>query len=152
MANDVNFDALSRKTIESGGALADLNNLYGHAFALPEWYFIARGEFPDVNPYIASNAEYADGQQMIRAFTDKERLQRFAKENNLTGASGEVLTLDIPTGNIVVYLEQFIAYGVHGIWFNSDSGSDGFFVPLRQLQPIKEHLERINWKKPELNQ
>ena len=124
----------------------DLNNLYGHAMALPEWYFIARGEFPDVKPYIAANAQYADGKHMIRAFTDKERLQRFAKENNLTGADGEVLTLDIPTANIINYLEQFIAYGVHGIWFNSDADSDGFFVPLQQLRPIKEHLARINWE------
>lgn len=145
MANNVDFDALSRKAIESGGAMADLNNLYGHAMALPEWYFVARGEFPDVKPYIASNAQYADGKHMVRAFTDKERLQRFAKENNLMGADGEVLTLDIPTANIIEYLEQFIAYGVHGIWFNSDNDSDGFFVPLQQLRPIKAHLERINW-------
>ncbi|HEX8368646.1 MAG TPA: hypothetical protein VF604_08900 [Pyrinomonadaceae bacterium] len=148
MANNVDFDALSRKTTESNGAINDLSNLYGHAFALPEWYFIARGEFPDVNPYIASNANYAGGKYMIRAFTDKERLQRFAKENNLTGADGEVLTLDIPTGKIIDYLEQFIAGGVHGIWFNSDNASDGFFVPLQQLRPIKEHLESINWKNP----
>jgi hypothetical protein len=146
MANEVNFDALSRKTIESNGAMDDLNNLYGEVFALPEWYFIARGEFPDVQPYIASNAQYADGKHMIRAFTDKERLQRFARENHLTGADGEVLTLDIPTGKIIDYLEQFIAHGVHGIWFNSDTESDGFFVPLKQLRPIKQHLERINWK------
>ncbi|HEX8246834.1 MAG TPA: hypothetical protein VF599_01520 [Pyrinomonadaceae bacterium] len=145
MANDVNFDALSRKVNESDGAIEDLNNLYGHAFALSEWNFIARGEFPDVSPYIASNADYADGKYMIRAFTDKERLQRFAKENNLTGAEGEVLTLDIPTGNIIDYLEQFIASDVYGIWFNSDNASDGFFAPLKQLRPIKEHLEN-NWK------
>ncbi|HEX8738313.1 MAG TPA: hypothetical protein VF721_23460 [Pyrinomonadaceae bacterium] len=146
MANDVDFDALNRKAIESGGAIEDLSNIYGNAFALPEWYFIARGEFPDVSPYIASNANYADGEYMIRAFTDKERLHRFAKENNLTGADGEVLTLDIPTGNIIDYLEQFIPNGVYGIWFNSDNGSEGFFAPLKQLRPIKEHLEKINWK------
>jgi hypothetical protein len=148
MTNHIDFDDLSRKTTESGGAMEDLNNLYGQVFSLSEWYFIARGEFPDVSPYIASNARYADGKYMIRAFTDKERLHRFAKENNLTGADGEVLTLDIPTANIIDYLEQFIPHNVHGIWFNSDGGSEGFFAPLQQLRPIKEHLERINWRKP----
>jgi len=144
MTNEVDFDELSRKAMQSNGAMQDLNNLYGHAFALPVWHFIARGEFPDVNPYIASNAEFAGGQQMVRAFTDTDRLLRFAKENNLTDADGGAANLSIPTEKIVEYLEQFITDGVHGIWFNSDTESDGFFVPLKQLRPIKEHLERLN--------
>ncbi len=144
MTNDINFNVLARKAIESDGAMEDLDELYGAAFALPDWHFIARGTFPDVNPYIASNAEYADGQQMVRAFTDTDRLQRFAKENNLTQADGSALLLSIPTANIIDYLEQFIALGVHGVWFNSDIESDGFFVPLKQLRPIKEHLAKLN--------
>jgi hypothetical protein len=144
MANNANFDELARKAIDSNGAMEDLDNLYGAAFALSDWHFIARGEFPNVSPYIAANAEYANGQYMVRAFTDTERLQRFAKENNLTEADGSTLILSIPTGKAVEYLEQFIAGGVHGVWFNSDTESDGFFVPLRQLRPIKEHLAKIN--------
>lgn len=146
MANDVDFDALSRKTVQSNGAMEDLNNLYGEAFALSDWHFIARGELPNVSPYVAANAAYADGQYMIRAFTDTNRLLRFAKENNLTDAGGNASMLSIPTGEIVEYLEQFIADGVYGIWFNSDTKSDGFFLPLQQLRPVKEHLERISWK------
>src|SRR5687768_5282124 len=101
MTNTVNFDALARKTIQSNGALEDLSNLYGHAFALPKWHFIARGEFPDVNPYIASNAEYAGGQHMVRAFTDTDRLLRFVKENNLEEADGGQRILSIPTDSII---------------------------------------------------
>ena len=144
MTNDVNFDVLARKAIGSNGAIEDLDELYGEAFALPDWHFIARGTFPDVNPYIASNAEYTDGQQLVRAFTDTNRLQRFAKENNLTQTDGSALILSVPTVKIIDYLEQFIALGVHGIWFNSDTQSDGFFVPLKQLRPIKEHLAKLN--------
>jgi hypothetical protein len=144
MENNANFDELARKAIASNGAMEDLDNLYSAVFALSDWHFIARGEFPDVLPYIAANAEYADGQYMVRAFTDTERLQRFAKANNLTEADGSALILSIPTGKAVEYLEQFIAGGVHGVWFNSDTESDGFFVPLRQLRPIKEHLAKIN--------
>jgi hypothetical protein len=151
MANDVNFDELARKTIESNGAMDDLNNLYGAAFALEKWHFISRGTLPDIHPYIASNADYADGQQMVRAFTDTARLMNFARENNLTEADGSAPILSVPTANIVEYLEQFIAYGVHGIWFNSDTESDGFFLPLRQLRAVREHLAKINWQPPFVN-
>jgi len=63
-------------------------------------------------------------------------LIRFAQENNLTRADGTCNSLSIPTEKIVEYLEQFIADGIHGIWFNSDTGSEGFFIPLKQLRPI----------------
>lgn len=144
MANNVDFDALARKTALSNGALEDLNDLYGAAFALSQWHFIARGTPPDVYPYIASNADYADGQNMVRAFTDTDRLLSFARENNLTEADGTAPILSVPTANIIEYLEQFASYGVHGVWFNSDTGSDGFFLPLKQLRPVKEHLAKIN--------
>ena len=146
MENNVDFDALSRKSNESGGAMDDLNNIFGETFALEKWIFIARGELPNINPYIAANADYAGGQQMIRVFTDSDRLQRFARENNLTDADGSAQMLEVPTGGIVEYLEQFINYGVHGVWFNSDRASDGYFIPLAQLRPIKEHLAKIGWK------
>ena len=137
------FDALSRKSNESSGAMEDLNKLFSATFALEKWIFIARGELPNVNPYIAANAGYAGGQQMIRAFTDTVRLQRFAKENNLTAADGSAQMLEIPTAGIVDYLEKFIAHGVFGVWFNSDTVSDGYFVPLKQLRPIKEYLAKL---------
>lgn len=146
MVSDVDFDALVQKTMASNEAIEDLNNLYGAAFSLENWHFIARGDFPDVSPYVASNAQYADNLPMVRAFTDTERLLRFAKENNLTDAEGSALILSLPTEKIVEYLEQFISRDVYGIWFNSDIESKGFYAPLKQLRPIKEHLEKTNWK------
>lgn len=141
MNNEADFDALSKSafTTNAGG---DLDKLFGAVFALPEWLFIARGEMPNVNPYIAANAAVTDGQQMVRAFTDSRRLQRFAKENNLTEVNGSCYILSVPTSGIIEYLEQFTAYGVHGVWFNSDTESEGFFIPLKQLRPIKEHLAK----------
>jgi hypothetical protein len=148
MTSEVDFDALARKANESDGALEDLDDLFGNAFALEKWHFIARGRFPDVNPYVASNASVAGGQYMVRAFTDTDRLLRFARENNLMerdeAGKEDVLILSVPTDKIVDYLEQFIPLGVHGIWFNSDVNSDGFFVPLGQLRPIQEHLKSIS--------
>ena len=146
MENNVDFDALNRKSNESGGAKEDLNNLFGATFALERWLFIARGRFLNINPYVAANPDYAGGQQMIRAFTDADRLQRFARENNLTDADSSTPMLEISTEKIVEYLERFISLGVHGVWFNSDTQSDGYFIPLKQLRPIKEHLAKIGWK------
>jgi hypothetical protein len=147
MTDEIDFDALSRKAIESNGAIKDLDHLYEHVFALQQWHFIARSQLPDVRPYVASNAQVAGGQYMVRAFTDMDRLLLFARENNLMekDAAGEekVSILSMPTDTIVDYLEQFIPPGVHGVWFNSDTKSDGFFVPLKQLRPIQKHLKSL---------
>ena len=148
MANEIDFDALVQNTNESNNAREDLDTLYGQVFALPEWYFIARGQLPDLSPYIASNAQVADGQYMVRAFTDTDRLSRFARENNLMesnpAGSEQVSILSVPTEKIVDYLEQFIAQDIFGIWFNSDTQSYGFFAPLKQLRPIQEHLKNLS--------
>ncbi len=40
MTTEVDFDALTIKTVQSNGAREDLGNLYGAAFALSEWHFI----------------------------------------------------------------------------------------------------------------
>ena len=142
---EINFDILAEKTNVDGSTIEDKNQLFGAAFSLPNWHFIARGEFPNVYPYIAGNADVAGGENMIRAFTDTVRLSRFAEENNLLADNFESLILSIPTADIVEYLEQFSQYGVYGIWFNSDSLSSGFFVPLQQLRPIKTHLQNNGW-------
>lgn len=143
ISNGTDFDALSEKAMETN-AMEDLNALFGAAFALEKWNFISRGELPDVRPYVASNPGAADNQPMIRAFTDTERLMRFARENNLTEADGSCKILTIPTDNIVPYLEGFIEQGAFGVWFNSDSQSSDFFIPIKQLQPIKDHLAKLN--------
>jgi hypothetical protein len=137
------FDDLSRKTNATNVAPEHFNRLFAATFALPNWLFIARGEAPNFNPYVASAAGTAEGRQMIRAFTDGKRLHRFATENGLLDASGQALTLTIPTAGVIEYLEQFEQYGVYGVWFNSDSGSDGYFTPLKQLRVIKHHLEKL---------
>lgn len=145
ISNETDFDALSKKAMETN-AMEDLNALFGAAFALEKWNFISRGELPNVSPYIASNPAAAGNQPMIRAFTDTERLMRFARENNLTDADGSANILTIPTENIIPYLEGFAEHGAFGVWFNSDSQSKDFFIPIKQLQPIKDHLGKTKPK------
>lgn len=142
ISNETDFDALSKKAMETN-AIDDLNALFGAAFALKQWNFISRGELPNVRPYVASNPTAADNQPMIRAFTDTDRLMRFARENNLTDADGSCQMLTIPTENIVSYLEGFVEQGAFGVWFNSDSESKDFYIPIKQLQPIKDYLAKL---------
>lgn len=140
MENNTDFDALARESFRMT-ATEDLDPLFRAAFALPEWHFIRRGEAPNFYPYIASNRGFAANQPMIRAFTDSARLLRFARENNLTEADGSCPTLTIPTENASDYLEQFAAHGAFGVWFNSDSESDGFYIPIGRLRTIKERFD-----------
>jgi hypothetical protein len=145
MFYNLDFDDLSKRSYEPDSTIEAKNDLWGNVFALPEWFFIARGTFPDVQPYIASNPTIADGQYMIRCFTDTEKLYRFAQENNLLTENAESLILSMPSDSIVEYLEQWISRDVYGIWFNSDNESHGFFSPLAQLRVIKSHLKEIGW-------
>ncbi len=138
-----NFDALFKKAMKTN-VMEDLNAHIGAVFALPEWNFISRGELPNVYPHGASNAAHADNEPMVRAFTDSDRLMRFARENNLTEMDGSRRILTMPTANIVEYLESLIPSGAFGVWFNSDTESEGFFIPIKQLRPIKEHLAKLN--------
>ena len=143
----VNFNGLAEKAFAENAAIENKNDLWGNAFSLSEWNFIARGEMANVHPYTASNPTVANGRSMIYAFTDTVKLQRYVKENNLSDNSGGSLLISIPTAKVIEYLEQFVSQDVHGVWFNADSESYGFFSPLVQLRQIKNHLEKIGWKK-----
>lgn len=139
----VDFDALSRRTAEPDATIEDSTDLYAATFRLPEWLFIARGEAPNFTPYIASNEAVAEGKHMIRAFTDGVRLRRFAAESGLLQENGDALILSIKTRDVIDYLEQLETDGVYGVWFNCDNESYGYFTPLKQLRPIKSHLDKL---------
>lgn len=144
---DVDFDQLARAAVDANGAIDAMNALWGAAFSLESWLFIARGTAPDLHPYIATNAGLADGKAMVKAFTDSAKLDRFARENGLTDAAGNVAFLAIPTASAVGYVEQLAPHGVWGLHFNADLGSDGFFMPLTGLAGIKRHLDATYFAK-----
>lgn len=137
----VDFDLLSRTARESNAEMGAMNELWGAAFSLDKWHFVARGTAPDVHPYIASNAAIADNKPMVKAFTDTTKLDRFARENGLVDAEGNVAILSIPIASALSYVEQFAQHGVWGIHFNADRQSEGFFGPLSGLAGMKRHLD-----------
>lgn len=145
------FDTLSQRAYSQGAGVHELNELWGHTFLLTEWFFIARGSAEHPMPYIASRPDVCEGKNMIRAFTDMEKLKAFAKENNLMEADHNIRMLSIPTEKIINWLQGFIRHGVHGIWFNSDTHSYGYYSPLAQLQAIKDYLDKTWTRNPKDN-
>ncbi|HMR56168.1 MAG TPA: hypothetical protein PKK67_09000 [Cyclobacteriaceae bacterium] len=136
------FDNLCKRAFSQGAGIPELNELWGNVFLLQNWLFIARGPVNQPQPYIASRADVCNGQDMIRAFTDDQKLTAFAHENKLVEADGSVRSLAIPVQSVVSWLEGFGQYGIYGVWFNSDTKSQGFYSPLVQLRPVKDHLDK----------
>lgn len=141
-ADGPDFDRLSKFANDAGASMSDQEALFGAAFRLKEWHFIARGEIPDVKPYVASNPTIVSGAPMLKAFTDTKRLQAFATENNLTGPDGSVSILSLPVANLLPTMAAYAESGVTHIHFNADDKSYGFYVPLVQLPIIRAHLEK----------
>ena len=144
---NIDFDKLSAEAFSPGAGIPQLNELWGNVFSLSAWNFIARGPIDRPHPYIASRSDVCNGQDMIRAFTDDQKLTAFGRENNLMEADQSVRILSIPTKDIIPWLEGFSQYGIFGIWFNSDKASTGFYSPITQLRPVKNHLDKT-WRKP----
>lgn len=136
------FDRLSAASDAAGATITDHDALYSAAFRLNEWYFVARGEMPDVRPYVASNAGIANGAPMVKAFTDTARLRAFAKECGLTRPNGDVDILSMPVANILPTMAAYAASGATYIHFNANVESYGFYIPLVQLPIIRRHLEK----------
>lgn len=137
------FDALSAAAYGESSTIDDLNALWGAALRLERWHFIARGTPPDVHPYIARNPTVGGGEFMLKAFTDPSRLESFARENGLTDEDGQVTYLSLPVDGLLGSLDRYAELGVGGIHFNADSGSNGFFAPLRQVPAIVDHLRGL---------
>ncbi|MFI5203452.1 MAG: hypothetical protein ACHQF2_03060 [Flavobacteriales bacterium] len=143
------FDELSKNAYAQGAGVPELNELWGNTFLLNEWFFIGRGPLDHPYPYIASRPDTCEGKNMIRAFTDSDKLTLFAKENDLLETDKSVRILSIPTVNIISWLEGFAQHNVHGVWFNSDTSSSyGYFAPILQLQSIKDYLDKTWTRNP----
>ena len=127
MTNEADFDALAKTATASRGE-ETFCNLFGAVFALSNWHFIAVGELPDLLPYCATFPDHFDGQPMVVAFTDTERLNKYIAEKNLhVGSadkpvvlsspeatvkfSSENLVLSVPTTSVIKYLERLVQKG-----------------------------------------
>lgn len=106
--------------------------LWRAAYALDEWHFVARGEMPNVQPFIG----LVDERPFVMVFTDEERARAFAERNKLIQEDGTVPLLGMSPEGASKTLPQYGEHGVHGVLFNE--GPNGFFAPLSNLMPMYE--------------
>lgn len=135
----VDFDALSKAAYAEGSKLIEKDVLWTEVFKLSEWYFIARGTPPNVVPYIGKAPEIEAGSLWLFAFTDADRAVDYAKKNELGSDDGSQFYLSVPNNRTTIpWILGYKDSDVKGVYFNADGY--GFYAPLRQLKPIKEHL------------
>jgi hypothetical protein len=134
-----NFDALSKAAYSDDASLEQKDALWLALFKLEQWYFIARGNFPNLVPYIGEALQIEPNSLWIYAFTDDEKATNFAKENGLGAEDGSSLYFSVPVNRTTIpWILGYKDSDVKGVFFNANS--DGFYTPLRQLQTIKDHL------------
>ncbi|MBD3636103.1 MAG: hypothetical protein HUJ25_02080 [Crocinitomicaceae bacterium] len=137
----VDFDQLCKRAYSSESMLKDKDNLWLEVFKLSEWYFIARGALPEVYPYIAEANIIEPNSHWVYAFTDSNRATFYAKKNNLYMDDKTSQLISVPNDDkLIPWLENLQEEGVKGVFFNADG--HGFFVPIKQLRLIREHLNQ----------
>ena len=158
MTTNPNFDELATKAFQPTATSADYETLFAAVFSLPEWHFIAHGEFPNIAPYCALFPDFFGDQPAVLVFTDSARARKYMAErdtkfgspgNTIVLNSGDVqlqfssdnLVFSFPAGNILDYVEKLIPNGIVKIFFNPNTDSHGFHHDLKMMRPIYEHLE-----------
>lgn len=137
--DDPDFDLMSEKAYGGSGTRADGLALWAAAFSLKSWYFIGRGKFPDVHPYMASNPTIIDGATAVKAFTDADKLRAFARENGLLDEKGVVVILEFSIEDVERKLAAYEGDAPF-LHFNADSGSKGFYSPIANLGRLRAAL------------
>jgi hypothetical protein len=113
------------------GGFAELDRLFLHLFALPEWFFAVRPENPQTPAII-----FHERRQRVFAFTSSQRTITFAKANGLVDADGEVFLLSMPTREALSWLEENQNIEMLHINF----GGHGCFIPVANLPLIRQRL------------
>jgi len=108
--------------------------LWRYTLAMDEWYFIARGEMPDVKPFVG----VVEGAPSLMAFTDTDYANAFGRSQNLIDADNNVSVLSIPTEGFLDYAETLVERGIENLIFNA--GVHDYFQPLQNLRAIFDYI------------
>lgn len=105
-------------------------DLWDAIFALDRWWFVARGELPDVQPLVAE----VDGRPMVLAFTSPERARQHGLARGLPDdEAGRLLAL--PSAGFVDDAAALERTGVFGVLV--DVQGRGPFAPLGALEAMR---------------
>lgn len=127
----VDFDQLSL-TGRIDESQQTMERLWGEVYRLDSWFFLARGEVPDVRPFIGMVQQ----RPFVMAFTDAARVAEFAQRQGIAAEDGSARALSMPPDGFASMVQAYIDGGVFGILFND--GPAGFFAPLTNVVPMLE--------------
>lgn len=128
-SSNVDFSALVKEARDTGNKEDEIK-LWREVYKLDEWYAVARGELPDIHPFIG----IVDDKPFIIAFTDGRKAFDFAKQQGFIDKDGKSQILSLPVIGVIENVQSYIDDDVFGILFNS--GPDGFYAPLSNLLPM----------------
>ncbi len=112
-----------------------LDQLWAMAFALPRWYFVGTGEFPNVQPL----AVVVDKRPFAMAFTAKGRADEYARKHGVLAIGDKPSILSFKVESAVRRLVRLQRVGVFGILFDDARG--GWCIPLQRLPDMLIHFQ-----------
>jgi hypothetical protein len=133
--HEFDFDALATAARASNGSRDALDALWGSVYALDYWFFIARGEMPNLTPYCA----VIEGKPMVHIFTDSDRCDACARQFGFADENDCTPLIAMGPDGLIGWLELLQANNVWGMYFNH--GLNNFFAPLTNTVPMLEYFE-----------
>lgn len=132
VGRQVSFSALveavrENRTDATIAALADA------VVRLSKWHFVARGQFPNVLPFIG----VVDGQPLVVAFSQPALAYAYAVNQQLAMPDGAFPVLSLPVSQAYDLVRQLGQQGVTGILFDERPNGVGAVLPLASLPPLR---------------
>jgi hypothetical protein len=112
-----------------------LDQLWAMAFALPRWYFVGTGQFPNVQPL----AVVIDKKPYAMAFTAKGRADEYARKHGVLAIGDKPSILSFKVESAVRRIVPLQRVGVFGILFDDARG--GWCIPLQRLPDMLVHFQ-----------
>ncbi|MDQ1130279.1 hypothetical protein [Microbacterium sp. SORGH_AS_0888] len=129
------IDRLAAAAKAAPGDTVAMAALWRAVYGLERWIFIARGTHDEPSPYALS----FDEGPMVLAFTTAERAQEAGRRNGLSEEESSLL-LSVPLPGAIEWAASLAGTGITGILF--DYPAPGYFAPLGNLIPMRDHMAR----------
>lgn len=134
--HEFDFDALATAVRESNGSREALDALWGAVYELEDWYFIARGEMPDLTPYCA----VIEGKPMVHIFTDSDQCDACARQFGFVDDDDCTPFIAMGPEGFLGWLDLLQSNNVWGMYFNH--GPNNFFAPLTNAIPMRDYFRK----------
>lgn len=117
------FDALCTSARSDPASDEAQSRLWAAVFTLPELHFVARGEMPDIRPFVG----VVQDKPFVMMFTDDARAHKYAVDSKLESGAGAFGVITTSRDAAMKMVMNLARQGVYGIMINP--GENGFFAP-----------------------